>query len=365
MLNCPAMYEEIMRGHQRSDELLEDFCDSPKFKYRPLFGSHHNTLQIFLFFDECKLCNPLGSFRKKHKISCYYYTIGNICPMYQSTLEAIQLLCLVEAPLLGEYGHDKILEPAIKDIKQLEKGCAFNTCEGLVKFYGTIATVSGDNPVSSAVAGFKESSAAYRLCRQCLTTKPEIQLKFHEKYFDLRTPLTHQDHCQLLKDNPTIRDHYSMALGVNRESILNSLVYFDVADECVLPDLMHDMLEGYLPYKTKLMLNYFISIGLFSNDDINNLMSNFDYGFESISIPSPLTSTILQSADKTRIGQTASQMWTLGRMLPVMIGHFIPQDDEHWLHYIQLLDIVDLIFAPTVNPETPGYLEVLIEENLE
>ena len=49
-----------------------------------------------------------------------------------------------------------------------------------------------------------------------------------------------------------------MALGVNRESILNSLVYFDVADECVLPDLMHDMLEGYLPYKTKLMLNYFI-----------------------------------------------------------------------------------------------------------
>ena len=44
--------------------------------------------------------------------------------MYQSTLEAIQLLCLVEAPLLGEYGHDKILEPAIKDIKQLEKASA-------------------------------------------------------------------------------------------------------------------------------------------------------------------------------------------------------------------------------------------------
>lgn len=61
----------------------------------------------------------------------------------------------------------------------------------------------------------------------------------------------------------------------------------------------------------------------------------------------------------------ASQMWTLGRLLPVMIGHFIPQDDEHWIHYTQLLEIVDLIFAPTVNPETPGYLEVLIEENLE
>jgi len=58
-------------------------------------------------------------------------------------------------------------------------------------------------------------------------------------------------------------------------------------------------------------------------------------------------------------------MWTLGRMLPVMIGHLIPQEDEHWVHYVQLPEIVDLIFIPTVNPESPGYLEVLIEENLE
>jgi len=49
-----------------------------------------------------------------------------------------------------------------------------------------------------------------------------------------------------------------MTYGVNRESILNSLTYFDAADECVLPDLMHDMLEGYLPYKTKLGILYAI-----------------------------------------------------------------------------------------------------------
>jgi len=57
-----------MRGHQCSDELLADLCDSPKFKCHPLFGSNYNAIQLFLFFDECELCNPLGSFRKKHKI---------------------------------------------------------------------------------------------------------------------------------------------------------------------------------------------------------------------------------------------------------------------------------------------------------
>ena len=57
-------------------------------------------------------------------------------------------------------------------------------------------------------------------------------------------------------------------------------------------------------------------------------------------------------------------MWTLARMLPVMVGHYVSEDDEHWLHYIELLDIVDLIFSPTLHPNTPGYLEATIEEKL-
>ena len=106
---------------------------------------------------------------------------------------------------------------------------------------------------------------------------------------------------------------------------------------------------------------------------------NFEYVSESTAVPSPLTATILQSADKTRLGQrgkflimpmstqfvshtVAVKMWTLGRMLPVMIGHCVPEDDEHWIHYIKLLDIVDLIFSPTVHPNMPGCLELAIEE---
>lgn len=58
-------------------------------------------------------------------------------------------------------------------------------------------------------------------------------------------------------------------------------------------------------------------------------------------------------------------MWTLARMLPVMIGHLVPEDIQQWIHYLQLLDIVDLIFSPIMRPGVPGYLEVLIEENLE
>lgn len=60
----------------------------------------------------------------------------------------------------------------------------------------------------------------------------------------------------------------------------------------------------------------------------------------------------------------ASQMWTLGRLLPVIIGHLVPDDDPHWMHFLHLLDIQDLLFTPQVSPSTPAYLQVLIEEFL-
>ena len=53
----------------------------------------------------------------------------------------------------------------------------FDTCEGCIKFFGTIASVCGDNPGSVAVADFKESSSAFRCCRQCLATKEQMMTK--------------------------------------------------------------------------------------------------------------------------------------------------------------------------------------------
>ena len=35
--------------------------------------------------------------------------------------------------------------------------------------------MSADNPASCALGGFKESSSAYRHCRQCMGTKDEMK----------------------------------------------------------------------------------------------------------------------------------------------------------------------------------------------
>lgn len=53
-------------------------------------------------------------------------------------------------------------------------------------------------------------------------------------------------------------------------------------------------------------------------------MSNFDYGFESASIPSPLTATILQSTDKTHLGQTGMYL----AVCICILWHVLKEDEN-------------------------------------
>ena len=59
---------QIMRGHQRSDDKMEDFCDGAAHKRHPLFSVDPTALQIMLYYDDLEVSNPIGSRSTKHKI---------------------------------------------------------------------------------------------------------------------------------------------------------------------------------------------------------------------------------------------------------------------------------------------------------
>jgi len=64
----------------------------------------------------------------------------------------------------------------------------------------------------------------------------------------------HSNHCELLKlpgATPADITYFSSKFG---EAALNSLKYFSVSSGTLVPDLMHDILEGALPLEVKLML---------------------------------------------------------------------------------------------------------------
>ena len=56
-------------------------------------------------------------------------------------------------------------------------------------------------------------------------------------------------------------------------------------------------------------------------------------------------------------------MWCLSRLLPLMIGDRIPKGNQRWENFLQLLEIMDIIFAPVVSTDDVAYLHTLIEEH--
>ena len=89
-------------------------------------------VQIFLYFDELELCNPLGSKRSIHKIGAYkpcipdnfvldisFLCAGAFYFTLRSKLKSIQLLALVKNSLIKKYGMNSVLEPIVKDLKAL------------------------------------------------------------------------------------------------------------------------------------------------------------------------------------------------------------------------------------------------------
>ena len=56
-------------------------------------------------------------------------------------------------------------------------------------------------------------------------------------------------------------------------------------------------------------------------------------------------------------------MWLLGRLLPQLLGAKIPQDDDHWLNYLALLDIVDMLLAPELTEDDVALLATMISDH--
>lgn len=78
-------------------------------------------------------------------------------------------------------------------------------------------------------------------------------------------------------------------------SLLSELKYFDVVGGSLIPDIMHDVLEGLLQYEAKLMLRQFIyDDHYFTLDQLNQQIEAFELGYSEVkSRPSLISQTSL------------------------------------------------------------------------
>ncbi len=82
-----------------------------------------------------------------------------------------------------------------------------------------------------------------------------VYIQFNEDEFQLRTLDDHKKKLQSLEDNGHAS---SVQSGINSRSALMDLKYFDLCSGALVPDIMHDVLEGALQHELKLLLKYLI-----------------------------------------------------------------------------------------------------------
>ena len=127
----------------------------------------------------------------------------------------------------------------------------------------------------------------------------------------------------------------STEFGINRQASLDSLPNFNVVDN--LPhDIMHDLLEGVVPCELKLLLQHFVSMSYLSIATLKNRITAFDFGYSEVKDKPGLVES------EVRCKQTASQMWLLIRVLPLIVGDLIPRNDANWVCFLKLLKICQI-----------------------
>lgn len=110
---------EVLNPHFETDGVLHDFCDGLLYKSHSMFSADSKSLQIIAYYDELEIVNPIGSYVKKHKLGCLFFTLGNIRPKYRSSLKAINLVSLSKHKNISKYGMDTFLSPFVEDLKVL------------------------------------------------------------------------------------------------------------------------------------------------------------------------------------------------------------------------------------------------------
>lgn len=110
-------------------------------------------------------------------------------------------------------------------------------------------------------------------------------------------------------------------------------------------------------YRSQL-LNHYIVEKKFTLPELNHRILIFPYtNLDARNKPTPLT---LKQITTGTLKQSASQMWTLGRLLPFLIGDMVDMSSGHWQCFILLLEILSTVTSPSIGHEEVSHLKLLI-----
>jgi len=337
LLKNEEVRTHIMNPPAQMDGHLASFRDGNLYKNHPVFSQVECGLEIILYSDEFELVNPLGPHKKKHKLMAFYFTLGNFHQRCKSQMSAMFLVLLCKSSSIQKHGFSAIAVVINRELSILENdGIVVDGYPSVIR--GALTFIAGDNLNSNLIGGFNASFSpnVNYLCRFCLTSNLEMPGLDDAGLIRNRTRENYEQHVRDVESEPNRKSVF----GIKYKSpfICGS---FHVV-EGLPPDIMHDLLEGVVPFELALVLKCLIAKKYFSLDDLNHCILSWPYGsLDKANKPVEIAASFGES-----IKQNAGRTWCLLRLLPLMVGPKVPADDEHWNFFLALKDIVEIAFAP-------------------
>ena len=353
LLAVPEILGKVMKDYRHNEGLYTRYEDGSYYKANALFQSHEISLKIGLYYDDWESVNPLGTARKLHKISAFYWVLLNLPTAQRSALKVIQLGVLAKSQDVRLFGIATVLQPLLNDISILETEGVFIESLGETVF-GTVAYVSSDNLAAHTLGGFNESFGpnVNKFCRFCDAGSADISdVTKTISSFHLRTKADYDEQAMLASGSETGVKFLSPLLGkLNHFHVVSGLP----------PDPAHDLLEGIVAFELHLCLNSLVSKGYFTLDYLNGQLKCFKFcGHDRTNRPHPIN----LGRDSKTVGGNAHENWSLLRMLPLLVGAQIPEGDPAWELILYLKDIVEISFSPVLSDSAIGFLDVIIKEH--
>ncbi len=349
--------ETILANHryERNEAVYSSYQDGSIFRENAFLSGDDLRLLLRLYVDDFEVCNPLGTSRRTHKLCAVYWTLSNLPTSSHATMSSIFLAVLCKSNDVKEYGFSKILEPLLQDLAHLEEVGIFIPSVGhFVK--GTVHVVIADNLGAHSIAGYVESFSSEYYCRFCTGKRLEIQTnEVRSGRFSLRKRESYDAHLKSAQQTG------SCCFGVKKECVFSThLAHFHVLSGYP-PDVMHDVFEGVVPFELKHCLSMLLSKKYFTFEFLNECVVNFPYKWtDKTNSPHAIPRSMFS---QNTIGGNAHENWNLIRLLPLLVGHMVPEDEPAWLVLMDLKDIVELVVSPVHTDESIAYLDGKISEH--
>ena len=366
LLSQPEVAAELQNPSGKIDSFYcYDVQDGSYYQNHPLVKQHGDETLIFsLYADDFEVVNPIGSHRKKHKLTAFYWTLLNVPAHHRSKLSFIQLAALVKSRDMRKYGSRQLLADFVKAMQDLEKGITLQINNQDVQYHGFLLLVQGDTPAAQYLGGFKEGvGQAHKPCRTCEVTKEDLHKSRTPEDYPLRDEEEHRDRVQHLEtlSKPAFL-YWSKTYGITGSGCLFDIPAFSLT-KCIMQDPMHLLLEGILRYELSCLLTELIEVKhYFTLQVLNQRIEQFDYSREE-------KRDRPQAIDKSHLkpgsvfAQSAQSMWVLVKNLPFLVGGLIEEGDEHWRCFLLLLQITVLSVSSVASPYTMKTLKYIIVEH--